>query len=154
WIKALALEDARGHRLVLLTSDLCGMPKWMYDSICEQLKESHNLERSQIRITNSHNHCAPAVRGDLEDYYPLDDLQRRLVYDYSDWLEQQIVQTIREALGELKPVKLAASEGVCAFAVNRRNNVEAEVPGMFARGETPKGPVDHSVPVLSVRSPD
>ena len=28
WIKSLALEDARGHRVVLLTSDLCGMPKW------------------------------------------------------------------------------------------------------------------------------
>jgi hypothetical protein len=28
WIKELALEDARGHRVVLLTSDLCGMPKW------------------------------------------------------------------------------------------------------------------------------
>src|SRR5258708_4107776 len=50
WIKALALEDAGGYRVVLLTSDLCGLPKWMYDSICDQLKKSHGLERAQIRL--------------------------------------------------------------------------------------------------------
>src|SRR5881397_2356393 len=28
WIKAMALQDARGRRIVLVTSDLCGIPKW------------------------------------------------------------------------------------------------------------------------------
>lgn len=154
WIKALALEDAQGYRVVLLTSDLCGMPKWMYDSVCEKLEKSHQLKREQIRITNSHNHCAPAVRGDLEDYYPLDDLQRQLVYDYSAWLEEQIVETIQRSLSELTPVKLSAGQGTCTFAVNRRNNIEAEIPAILARGEQPKGPVDHSVPVLAVRGLD
>jgi hypothetical protein len=27
WVKALALEDPAGHRCVLLTSDLCGIPR-------------------------------------------------------------------------------------------------------------------------------
>jgi len=151
WIKALALEDARGHRVVLLTSDLCGMPKWMDDSVCAKLKKAHGLERDQIRLTNSHNHCAPAVRGELEDYYPLDEKQKKLVADYSDWLEREIVKTIEEALSAMKPAKLSAGEGTCTFAVNRRNNKEAEVPEIRERGEKPKGPVDHSVPVLAVR---
>ncbi len=151
WIKALSLEDAKGHRVVLLTSDLCGMPKWMYDSICASLKKSDGLERDQIRITNSHNHCAPAVRGDLEDYYPLDDVQRKRVYDYSDWLEREIIRTIRASLGNMRAATVSSGEGVCTFAVNRRNNKEADIPEMLKRGETPKGPVDHSVPILVVR---
>jgi hypothetical protein len=154
WIKALALEDANGYKVVLLTSDLCGMPKYMYDSICATLKKSHGLEREQIRLCNSHNHCAPAVRADLEDYYPLNDEQRKRVYDYSDWLEQEIVKTIDRALAELKPVTLSAGEGLCTFAVNRRNNREAEVPAIYARGDKPKGPVDHSVPVIAVKGED
>ena len=154
WIKALALEDARGYRVVLLTSDLCGMPKWMYDSVCRQLHEKHGLAREQIRLTNSHNHCAPAVRGELEDYYPLDDEQRKLVHEYSGWLEKEIVATIDRALAKLEPAKLSAGEGRCTFAVNRRNNREAEIPAILARGEEPKGPVDHVVPVLAVRGPD
>jgi len=154
WIKALALEDERGYRVVLLTSDLCGMPKWMYDSVCRQLDQKHGLKREQIRLTNSHNHCAPAVRGELEDYYPLDDEQRKLVYDYSDWLEREIVATIDRALATLRPARLSAGEGLCKFAVNRRNNREAEIPAILARGEQPKGPVDHTVPVLAVRGLD
>lgn len=154
WIKALALEDAQGHRVILLTTDLCGLPKWMYDSLCDSLKKRQGLGREQIRITNSHNHCAPAVRGDLEDYYPLDAEQKKRVYDYSDWLEQQMLKTMEEALGKLHPVTLSAGEGISTFAVNRRNNKEAEIPALLARGETPKGPVDHSVPVLQVLSPD
>jgi hypothetical protein len=154
WIKALALQDARGYRVVLLTSDLCGLPRWMYDSVCGQLKKAHGLEREQIRLTNSHNHCAPAVRGELEDYYPLDHKQRQLVEEYSDRLEKQIVATIGKALAQVRPVKLAAGEGVCTFAVNRRNNREADIPALLTRGEKPKGPVDHSVPVLTVRTPD
>jgi hypothetical protein len=39
WVKALALEDATGRVVVLLTSDLCGMPKWMDDSVCAMLKK-------------------------------------------------------------------------------------------------------------------
>src|SRR5262245_8018077 len=64
WVKALALEDGRGHRLVLLTSDLCGLPKWMDDSVCAKLEKTHGLKRDHVRLTNSHNHCAPAVRGE------------------------------------------------------------------------------------------
>ncbi|MFO0879600.1 MAG: hypothetical protein U0840_19825 [Gemmataceae bacterium] len=154
WIKAMALEDATGHRLVLLTSDLCGLPKWMYDSICTRLEKSHGLRREQIRLCNSHNHCAPAIRDELEDYYPLDDVQRKRVYAYSAWLEEEIVRTIGKSLTDLRPVKLSAGEGLCTFAVNRRNNKEPEIPALLQRGEAPRGPVDHVVPVLAVRGLD
>src|SRR5262249_11368142 len=119
WVKALALEDSRGYRLVLLTSDLCGMPKWMYDSVCEQLQKKHGLLREQVRLTNSHNHCAPAVRDELGDYYPVDETQRQRVNEYSDWLEKQVVSTIDQALSRLRPAKLSTAEGLCTFAVNR-----------------------------------
>lgn len=154
WIKALALEDARGQRVVLLTSDLCGLPKWMYDSVSEAVEKKHGLGRDRVRLTNSHNHCAPAVRGELEDYYPLDEKQKQLVSDYSDRLRDQIIATIGEALADLKPASLSAGQGLCTFAVNRRNNKEADIPAILARGEKPKGPVDHDVPVLAVRAPD
>jgi hypothetical protein len=44
--------------------------------------------------------------------------------------------------------------GAATFAVNRRNNKEAEVPAIIARGEALKGPVDHAVPVLTATRPD
>ncbi len=154
WVKALALEDARGYRVVLLGSDLCGMPKWMYDSVCAAVEKKHGLKREQVRLTNSHNHCAPAVRDELEDYYPLDEVQRKRVADYSDWLEKQIIRTIDQALAKMQPAKLSAGQGLCTFAVNRRNNREGDVPAILKRGDRPKGPVDHDVPVLAVHGAD
>jgi len=43
-------------------------------------------------------------------------------------------------------------EGNCTFAVNRRENPEAQVPGMIQSGIPFKGVVDHYVPVLAIKS--
>ena len=115
WIKALALEDAGGKRVVLLTSDLCGIPRWMYDSVSEAAKKQHGLDRSQVRLTYSHNHCAPVVRGDLEDYYPLDETQQKRVHEYSERLEKQMIEVIGQAIAALQPASLTA--GDCQFFV-------------------------------------
>ena len=52
-----------------------------------------------------------------------------------------------------REAQVAAAEGTTAFAVNRRNNIETDVPDLIARGAL-KGPVDHSVPRLAVYLPD
>ena len=48
WIKVLALEAANGDRAVVLTSDVLGVPKGMYDSICAELKNQCGLDRAQV----------------------------------------------------------------------------------------------------------
>src|SRR3954471_11226465 len=55
WMKALALEDPAGERVVLVTSDFQGMPKEMTDRVFAELKKKHKLERRQVMITFSHN---------------------------------------------------------------------------------------------------
>src|SRR5262245_45737929 len=46
WLKVLALEDADGHRAVLLTSDLMGFSQAAYDDLCADLKKRYELERA------------------------------------------------------------------------------------------------------------
>src|SRR4051794_32453499 len=50
WMKALALEDPRGNRCVLVTSDFQGVPKEMTDRIFAQLKAKLKLQRQQVMI--------------------------------------------------------------------------------------------------------
>ena len=151
WIKALAIEDANGHVGVILSSDTLGIPKTIYDNTCEALKEQRGLDRSQIMLHASHTHCGPVLRGALLDIYPLDEEQLKRINAYSDKLERAIVETVGKALDSREPAKLFAGQGVSRFAVNRRNNVEGDVPRLRREGKL-KGPVDHSVPVLAVRS--
>jgi neutral ceramidase len=153
WIKVLALEDAHGHRAIILTSDLLGFPQSIYKNVCIELKNSYGLEQEQILLSASHTHCGPVLRGALLDIYPLDKNQVALIEKYAAGLEAKILETVGKALADLAPARVAAGQGTCGFAVNRRNNPEPEVPKHINQGAL-KGPVDHSVPVLAIYLPD
>src|SRR5438067_12789918 len=59
WMKALALEAPSGQRVVLVTSDFQGVPKEMSDRVFSSLQKKWKLERHQVMLTFSHNHCGP-----------------------------------------------------------------------------------------------
>ena len=153
WIKVLAVEDADGNRGIIMSSDTLGMSRTIYDNTCATLEMQHGLKRSQIMLHSSHTHCGPVLRGALLDIYPLDDEQRKRIENYSAKLEKNIAETVAEALGALAPAKLYSGQGITRFAVNRRNNIEGDVPRLRSENKL-KGPVDHAVPTLVVRSPD
>ncbi|MFA6564068.1 MAG: neutral/alkaline non-lysosomal ceramidase N-terminal domain-containing protein [Verrucomicrobiia bacterium] len=154
WLKSLALKDSDGRRAVLVTSDFQGIPKAMADRTCEKLRQRFDLARDQVMLTFSHNHCGPRLTGDLHDYYPVDAEQETLVNEYTAQMEVKIVEVVGQALSKLQPASLRIGEGRATFAVNRRNNREAEVADMLAKGATLKGPVDHAVPVMTVTGVD
>lgn len=154
WMKALALEDDAGRRAVLITSDFQGVPKGMSDRVFEQLKMRFQLDRSQVMLTFSHNHCGPRLGDDLVDYYPVEAEQVALVEAYTALMVTKCVEMVGEALENLAPARLQMGEGKATFAVNRRNNKEAEVPALLAAGAPLKGPVDHVVPVMTVTRDD
>ena len=56
YAKTLALEDAAGKRLVLITTDLVGMRAKFTDGIAEEIKTKHGLARDQLMFTSSHTH--------------------------------------------------------------------------------------------------
>jgi neutral ceramidase len=153
WLKALALEDARGHRAVIISADLLGFPQSIRQHTCAALKEKFALEPDQILLAASHTHSGPVLRGALLDIYPLEQNQIAMIERYTADLETRIVETVSKAIADLAPVRLAAGQGTAGFAVNRRNNHELEVPNLIREGAL-KGPVDHSVPVLAVHLPD
>lgn len=152
WMKALALEDPAGKRAVLITSDFQGVPKEMSDTVFAGVKKL-GIERDQILFTFSHNHCGPRLGLDLVDYYPVEEEQVKLVDEYTALMERKTIELVAEALSKLAPATLSMGQGRTTFAVNRRNNAEAAVPMLLAKGQPLKGPVDHAVPVLTVTRP-
>jgi hypothetical protein len=153
WVKVLALEDAEGHRALLLTSDTLGIPQSVYQDLCRALLEKFKLRPDQIILSASHTHCGPVLRSALYDMYPFGDDQRGLIDKYSAGFESKILEAAEAALAALAPARLAAGQGRAGFAVNRRNNPEGQVARLIQQGAL-KGPVDHSVPVLAVSRPD
>jgi neutral ceramidase len=154
YVKALAIEAPDGGTGLLVTADLVGIPKWLYDHLSAELQRRYHLDRSRIRFASSHTHSGPVLTDALRDIYPLDDQQRRLIHEYSHWLETTMLETAAKALGARNPATLWAGEGKATFAYNRRANDESKRAEMLRRGEEPKGPSDFAVPVLAVRGLD
>ncbi|MGD9857529.1 MAG: neutral/alkaline non-lysosomal ceramidase N-terminal domain-containing protein [Planctomycetaceae bacterium] len=149
WAKALVLEDAQGHRAVLVTLDLVGIDRETSRSICRRLKSDYGLDRSHVALATSHTHTGPVVGTNLTAMYFLDDEGMQRVKDYTTQLQDRVVKVVGEAIRNQKPATLHHGLGSAAFAVNRRNNREPDVPTLRERGEL-KGPVDHELPVLTV----
>ena len=154
WLKSLAIEDSEGRIGVLVTSDFQGIPKSFSDRVFARLKSQLNLNRNQVMLTFSHNHCGPRLGDDLIDYYPVDIEQEALIDEYTDKMIDLTVETVAASLSNRVPATLQQGQGTATFAVNRRNNREADVPDLIQRGIPLVGPVDHSVPVMTVNRSD
>jgi hypothetical protein len=153
WAKALVLEDPTGRKAALVTMDVCGIGRELSLEIRKTVEARLGLTRDRIVLSCSHTHCGPVVGSNLITMYPLDDIQRQKVEAYSKFLAQAIPGVVAEAAGRLEPASLAWETGRADFAVNRRNNREADVPKLRAQASL-VGPVDHDVPVLKVASAD
>jgi putative membrane-bound dehydrogenase-like protein len=149
-IKALALEDNRGEKFVLVTSDLLGFPRELSDQVAEAVHKKTGLPHERLMLTSSHTHCGPVVSGLLFDMYDISDEQKKKITAYTEQLRGWLVEIVAEALDDLKPAKLSIGMGKAKFAVNRRE----VTPKGIINGTNPSGPVDHEVPVLRVESPD
>lgn len=152
YAKALVLEDEAGERGLLVTLDLVGVERRLSLSICERLQKAFGFERRQIVLAASHTHSGPVVAMNLRPmhYEVLSEADRELVERYAQFLEERIETVVREALATMGPAELSWGSGRAEFAVNRRNNREADVPQLREAGQL-QGPVDHDVPVLAVR---
>jgi hypothetical protein len=154
YAKALALEDAHGERALIITLDLVGIDRELSQKICAKLAEKHKLPRSAITILCSHTHTGPVVGANLIDIPAnITPDEQKTIDAYAANLVERIQSIAKNAFDSLEPAELRTGVGYATFAVNRRNNVERDVPALRERGRL-VGPVDHDVPVIAVRSLD
>lgn len=150
WIKALALEAEDGTRAVIVSSDTLGIPQSLHRAVTARINKELGISAAAVMLHSSHTHCGPVLRSALYDTYPLQPEHIRAIEEYSAWLEDRLVELVTEAVANLQPATVHLGQTNTDFAVNRRNNLEPEVPRLREAGEL-KGPVDHAVPVLAVR---
>jgi neutral ceramidase len=147
--KALALRDAKGTRMVIVTLDLLVVTPKIADAVLAGARARYGLDAANVLLNCSHTHCGPELRLYRESLHNIPKPLAVKMGDYVEWLNGRLVDLIGEAIGNLKLARLNASQAEATFAINRRENRGAELDQRAAAG-TLKGPVDHQVPVLRV----
>jgi len=155
YAKALALEDAEGGRLLILTLDLIGVNRQMRDWLEKEVNRRYQLPPARLLICASHTHSGPVLHKSSESiygnsFYGLTPEQIQQCRKYSENLQQKLVQLIGEALDKSAPARLAYTHARAGFAMNRRSKRERG----YNISPNPDGPVDHDVPVLRIDSPE
>lgn len=150
YAKALALEDRRGNRTVIVTSDLLGFVRSISEAIAERAAQHYSLKRERLLLTSSHTHSGPVIRESLSGMYDLTPQQTEAIQNYTEHLKEQVVEVIGAALKDLSPARLSFGRGEAGFATNRRAKREKGV----VIADNPQGPVDREVPLLKVERAD
>jgi len=139
YVKALALEDEKGRRAVVVTADLLGFPGGVAKRIAERVREKHRIPRERLVLNASHTHGGPVIGDTLRvGYQDMTEAQWSDARDYTREVEDRVVECVAAALKDLRPATLRFGRGRAGFAGNRRLRLN------------PDGPVDHDVPVLRV----
>jgi neutral ceramidase len=150
YAKALAIEDADGTRLVMITTDLISIPRPTRDWLEKAAGEKYDLPPEGLLMNCSHTHCGPELKTTEASLIGLDPDRAKQATAYIDRLQQQLLDLVGAAIGDLGPANLSYQHAKAAFAMNRRT----PNPAGFKNYPNPEGPVDHDVPVLRVERPD
>jgi len=143
WAKALALESSPAGRIVIVTTDVVGIPRTVADEVARRVAKQFGLKRSQFLLNASHTHTGPMVWPNLINLAVLPPEEQEKLPAYSQKFADALVTVIGAAIHDLAPAVAEFGEGSAAFGMNRRRP---------PAGQT-SGPVDHKVPVLRITDP-
>lgn len=146
YTKALAFEDERGTRLVLVTLDLIGVYPELIDAVMARVQPVTGLSREAFLFNASHSHCGPLLPDRLIGIHDPPPEQWDRAERYASELEEKLARVVVNALDRLEPVRIYRSTGRATFAMNRREYTLTGIVG----GVNPIGPVDHDVPLMSI----
>lgn len=142
YASALALEDERGARFVIVSVDLIAVTPIITTPILEAARQRFGLEREQLLLAASHTHYGPEFRPDKALFFKIPQNYAARLGGVAEKLVGAIVQAIGLALERLELARLFVRKTAVGFAHNRRRH------GIIAGSPSKEDMVDHDVPIL------
>src|SRR5215212_9474029 len=59
WARALAIESGNGQRIVIVSTDVVGIPRAVADDVAARVEKQHGVKRAQLLLNASHTHTGP-----------------------------------------------------------------------------------------------
>ncbi len=148
--KALAITRGKREQVVLITTDLIGLPRTITDPVAARIQQKYGLERAGIVFNSSHTHTAPYIQNNLSLLFELPETEQRTVEAYAARLQEALFEVAGRAIVDLSPATITTGHGEAHFGINRR----VMGPKGVSIGVNPEGPVDAEVPVMKIAGAD
>lgn len=137
-----------GKRLVLVSTDLIGFYGGTAERFRKVLTEEFGLNQSELFLSGIHTHAGPSLTLDEKNGHANN-------LEYTQDLEAKLVKVIRQALGNMEPVRIGAGVGYAPIGSNRRDLVFDKLGNSSIKlGRNPYGPTDKEVLVVKVAKAD
>ncbi len=152
YARAMVLGDGQA-RIAVLSADLVALGKEDIDRIKALILAESGIAPSHVCISALHNHNGPLTYNFIEGYEKEPDYMNELI--------RKMAGAVCGAANHLQEAKLGFGVGYAELNVNRRVRMsDGTVRMLFATPTltadpelTPNGPVDKTVGVMSVQSP-
>ena len=135
-----AVFDNGRNKACIITADVIGFSHEFCDETKVLIQDSTGIPEDWIFITAVHNHGGPRTRASRGESATEE-------YAYLNFLQDKLVQAVKEAAQQTMPVRIGVGVGTCRMNINRRAR---HVEGGVWLGRNPEGPCDHNVTVLRV----
>src|SRR5689334_12686996 len=139
WARALAIETNAGRPVVIVATDLIGLPASVAGGVAARARSQFGIDRSRLLLNSSHTHTGPVVWPGLATMFDLPSGEEAKLREYAAKLEDDLVSVIGKAIADLAPADLSFGFGEAGFAMNRRE----PTPRGIRIGVNPAGPADH-----------
>jgi hypothetical protein len=148
--RALAVDDGAGARIVIVSTDLVGIPPGVAEQVAIRVQQQFGIARSRLLLNSSHTHTGPVIWPGLAAMFTLPEGEEQKLHEYAARLVDQLVAVVGKAFDDLAPAQMAFGSGQAGFAMNRREPTSNGIK----LGVNPSGPTDHAVPVIRVTGSD
>jgi neutral ceramidase len=148
--KIVALDDGT-IQFFIISTDICLVSPAEYDKVTAKIKKLYGIDPINVWWTVTHTHSAPEVGP--PGMYAAYMSERVVEVDpaYTEKMEQQLIDGIKEAREKLAPAKMGVGWGFSQANINRR---AIDVDGKASLGLNPDGPVDRRIGLIRIDNAD
>jgi hypothetical protein len=116
YVTALALEDARGEKLIIASSDIIAF-RSLAEPVMLRVKERHpGCAGDNFVFAATHTHYGPEIRPDKALFFNIPPEYAARIPKAAEHLAASIASAIEQALDNLEPAKLHVRHATATFA--------------------------------------
>ena len=130
--RAIVIDNGK-TRAALITVEVGALRDNNWTNVTQRLEKELKIPAKNVLLTATHTHSVPYSVGGTQ-------------------LEQTIVETVKQAIGKLKPARIGYGTGISYVNVNR--NIIDSKTRKWWEGPNYEGPSDKTVGVVSIEALD